>query len=60
MMEKPVLFKGTRGGLNVYVSCEAPLQEIMEGFTRKLQTGKPFFEGTTVNLAFLGREFSTE
>lgn len=60
MMEKPVLFKGTRGGLNIYVSYEAPLEEIIEGFTRKLQSGKPFFEGTTVNLAFLGREFSTE
>jgi septum site-determining protein MinC len=60
MIEKPVLFKGTRGGLNIYIAREAGLSEIMDGFMKKLQSGKPFFEGTTVNLAFIGREFLQE
>jgi septum site-determining protein MinC len=60
MNEKPVLFKGTRGGLNIYTAHEAAMKDIMDGFIKKLQSGKPFFEGTTVNLAFIGRDFAAE
>lgn len=60
MIEKPVLFKGTRGGLSIYAAHGAALPEIMDGFVKKLRSGKPFFDGTTVNLTFIGREFEPE
>ncbi|MBE3102186.1 MAG: septum site-determining protein MinC [Firmicutes bacterium] len=58
MNERPVLFKGTRGGLSIYIAQQAEMSEIKDAFHKKLQSGRPFFEGTTVNLLFIGREFS--
>ena len=60
MKEQPVVFKGTRNGLNIYVANDSDLSEILEAAAGKLQSGKPFFEGATVNLTFIGREFDSE
>ena len=59
MKEQPVVFKGTRKGLHVYISNDSDMSEILEAAAGKLRSGKPFFEGATVNLTFLGREFDS-
>jgi len=59
MKDQPVVFKGTRNGLNIYVSNDSDMTEILEAAAGKLQSGKPFFEGATVNLNFIGREFNS-
>ena len=60
MKEQPVVFKGTRNGLQIYIAHGSDMPEIMEAAAGKLQSGKPFFEGATVNLTFFGREFLVE
>ena len=59
MREQPVVFKGTRKGLNVYIDNKSDISQILELAAEKLESGKPFFEGATVNLSFVGREFES-
>jgi septum site-determining protein MinC len=59
MREQPVVFKGTRKGLHIYISNNSDISEILEAASGKLESGKPFFEGATVNLSFIGREFES-
>ena len=44
MKEQPVVFKGTRNGLNIYVANDSDLSEILEAAAGKLQSGKPFLK----------------
>ncbi len=60
MIEQPVVFKGTRNGLRIYVAHSVQLAEVLKGTAEKLKKGKPFFEGATVNLSFIGRKFHPE
>ncbi len=60
MNAQAVVFKGTKNGLMVYVAHGAHMAEVLNAISEKLQKGKPFFEGATVNLSFIGREFSTQ
>ena len=60
MNAQAVVFKGTKNGLSIYVSHGAQMAEVLKTISEKLQKGKPFFEGTTVNLSFIGREFSSQ
>lgn len=58
MTSKAVVFKGTRGGLNIFIDPLANWSDIKEAVLLKLTAGRPFFDGVAVNLTFIGREFS--
>ncbi|HHU79012.1 MAG: septum site-determining protein MinC [Caldicoprobacterales bacterium] len=58
MSEQAVVFKGTRNGLHIYLAAEPDISGILHAAEEKLQSGRPFFEGATVNLTFSGRECS--
>ncbi|MGI6538912.1 MAG: septum site-determining protein MinC [Caldicoprobacterales bacterium] len=57
--QQPVIFKGTRNGLRIYIDQDSKWEEVLESAAEKLKNGKPFFEGSRVNLSFIGREFSS-
>ncbi|NLB41285.1 MAG: septum site-determining protein MinC [Clostridiales bacterium] len=60
MNAQAVVFKGTKNGLRIYVAHSAQMADVLNAISGKLQKGKPFFEGATVNLSFIGREFSSQ
>ena len=60
MQQQPVVLKGTRKGLSIYTAHPTQMTEILQAAEEKLKAGKPFFEGATVNLTFIGREFQPE
>ncbi|HHY82627.1 MAG TPA: septum site-determining protein MinC [Clostridiales bacterium] len=60
MTQQPVVFKGTRKGLSIYIANDAKIEDIRSAADSKLKSGKPFFDGATVNLTFLGREFNSQ
>ena len=60
MTQQPVVFKGTRKGLSIYIANDAGMDEIHQAADGKLKSGKPFFDGATVNLTFFGRELSSQ
>ncbi|HZK34285.1 MAG TPA: septum site-determining protein MinC [Bacillota bacterium] len=60
MGEIPILIKGSKNGLNIYIDSRADIPVIREAYDKKLQSAKPFFSGTKVNLTFIGKEYNKD
>ena len=60
MADIPILIKGSKNGLNIYIDSRADISAIRQAYDKKLQAAKPFFSGTKVNLSFIGKEYSEE
>lgn len=55
MADIPILIKGSKNGLNIYIDSRADISAIRHAYDKKLQAAKPFFSGTKVNLSFMAR-----
>ncbi len=60
MTEKSVVIQGIRGGLKIFIPRNVGIKETIDTVTKKLTTGKPFFEGTKVNLTFVGENLNDD
>lgn len=60
MTNKTVTIKGIRGGLLIFIPPAASISDVAEAINKKLSMGKPFFEGATVNLTFVGNVVDEE
>lgn len=56
--ERPVLIKGIRGGLKIYLREDAELPQILTDLEQRIEANRQFFEGAKVNLVFSGKTMS--
>lgn len=55
-----VVFKGTADGIMIILDEQADFEELLNHFKQKLSASKAFFEGSSVNVRFKGRELNKE
>lgn len=59
-IENLVVFKGSLDGIIVHLDGEAPFEEILENFEKKLKDSRKFFTGAKVSMRFKGRSLMTQ
>jgi septum site-determining protein MinC len=60
MNQSPVVFKGIKGGLKVYINADSDIEQIMDELEKKIKGSKHFFGNSQINLIFTGRRLTPQ